>query len=146
MRHDVLPSNMMSPALLSTAKSSSSVPHLDLIGLRNDGIQCCLRDRATAGDSSQSCSAPRAQAAVYLIAKKISPIASALRGYTQRQHVENAVVLACVSDRDRDRRGATLEQRVFIPLFAATHGDNLLRHDVERRSRHFETVEVAMLR
>ncbi len=81
----------MSPALLSTAKSSSRVPTTPPFGLGDHGEQSSIGNRAAAGDRRQSGSAAGAQFAIHTIVMKISAVASAACGNAFREHFDDRI-------------------------------------------------------
>ncbi len=156
MRHDVFPSSMMSPALLSTAKSSSSVPTLIPSGSKHDIKQRCFRNRSATCDGRQAAAAPRPQHAVHTITMQVRAIPSALRGDSLAQHFEDLFKHLPRQFAIRLRTPHQLKQFVLVPsvtlasvavnsciarwmpfsVMSSSSGgasrDDLLRQDVQR--------------
>ena len=134
----------MSPAMLSTAKSSSTVPTTVPSGCGDDVVERGVGNRAAAGDRREPRAAPAAQAAVHAVAMQIGAVAPAPRGDALRQHLDDLVEVRRAADRDTGRRGGRARTARLRASRPAAHGrDDLLRQDVERRVGNDDAVELA---
>ena len=92
IRHEVLPSSMMSPARLSTAKSSSTVPTVASSGVATTVYSAFSEDGAAAGDGGEArATPPRVQAMVHAIAEEICAVAAALGGDAFGEHGDECI-------------------------------------------------------
>ena len=92
MRHDVFPSSMMSPALLSTAKSSSSVPTTIPSGSATTVKSAVSGIAPPLVIAASRAAAPRPQLAVHLVMMNVGAITSAPRSDPLGQHLEDRIV------------------------------------------------------
>ena len=138
----IFPSSMMSPARLSTAKSSSTVPTTAL-GLAHNGVKRIFRDRAAAGDGRKPASAPPAQRSIYPVAMQIRAVTAAPRGNALREHGHDLVEIRARQIAVRIGAANQREEIVFVPVFRRARGHNLLRQNVERSFRNDQPIEFA---
>ena len=135
IRHEALPSWKMSPAMLSMAKSSLTVPTSVALGLEHDLVVGVVGDRAAGGERGQARAAAAAQHAVDRVAMQYAR-ARPRRVLKPRRAMRTT---SSNSSRARSRYGYApaheLEQRVFVPFLRGDRGDDLLRQDVERLRR-----------
>ena len=132
MRHDVEPSMNTSPAMLSTAKSSSSVPttvssgsastrNCALSGIAPPEVIAARRaprlPRTTPCTRSRWRNAPLRPRFVLMPSDSMSMTAS--------KSAPRQIGIAIGASNER-------EKVVFLPVFRGRHGDDLLPHDVER--------------
>jgi hypothetical protein len=96
IRQEVVPSRNTSPARLSTAKSSSTVPDDFAVRLGDHLVIRGIRNRAAGGDGGQPRAAPAAHDAVHLIAMQIRAAAAALRGDALGQHLDDRVEMLAI--------------------------------------------------
>ena len=116
----------------------------DFFRLRDDGKHRRIGDGAAAGDGGQTRSATRAQTTVDHVAEEIRSIAAALRSDSLREHLQNAVVLLALQVAIGIGAAHAVEERVFVPILAGAHGNDLLRQDVERRVGNVQDIEIAL--
>ena len=144
MRHDVVPSRNTSPAMLSTAKSSSSVPttvssgsastrYCALSGIAPPDViaasRAPRRPRTTPCTRSRCRNAPLRPRLVLMPSDSMSMTAS------KSARVRSAIAIGAANER---------EQIVFLPVLGGGHGDDLLRQHVERRRRDQQAIELAL--
>ena len=144
MRHDVEPSMNTSPAMLSTAKSSSSVPttvssgsartrNCALSGIAPPDViaarRAPRRPRTTPCTRSRWRNAPLRPRLVLMPSDSMSMTAS------KSARVRSRIAIGAANER---------EQIVFLPVLGGGHGDDLLPHHVERRRRHQQAIELAL--
>ena len=103
MRQEVFPSSMMSPAMLSTAKSSSTVPTEPPSGSATTVNSALSGNRAAARDRRQPRSAPRPQLAIDAVMMQISAVASPLRRDPLRKHLQHSCRKSRAKDCDTDK-------------------------------------------
>ncbi len=117
----------------------------DLFRLHHHREQRGIRNRAAAGDGRQPRATPPAQTPVDHVAIEIRAIAAALGRDALRQHFQNAVVLFAPQFAIGIGAAHAIEERVFVPVLATAHGDDLLRQDVERRGGNLNAIKIALL-
>ena len=115
IRQELLPSSMMSPALLSTAKSSSSVPITVPSGSATTVNKAVSGMAPPLVIAASRRAAPRSQLAIDAIAMYVSAVASAPRRNALGQHFENGVVGFTRKIAIRIRAPNQGEQFVFVP-------------------------------
>ena len=135
---------MMSPALLSTAKSSSTVPTTVPSGMAitvNSAVSGIAPPLVIAASRAPRRARKRL---VHLVAIEIRAVTSATCGDALGEHLQN--VFEFLTRQIAIRIGAPnhLEQFVLVPLFAAQHGDDLLRQDVERLVGNHDAIEIQL--
>ena len=86
MRHEVLPSWKMLPAMLSMAKSSLTRADADLARLEQDVVVGGVGDRAAVGDRGEPRAAPRAQLAVDAVVVQVGAAPPGAAGEPVAQH------------------------------------------------------------
>ena len=118
MRQEVVPSRKTSPARLSTAKSSSSVPTVVPSGSATTMILRGFRNRAAGGDGRQPRAAPPAHALIHLIAMQIRAAAPARGGDAFGKHLQHRVEIAALQRAVRLGAAHQIEQLVFAEIFA----------------------------
>src|SRR5208283_5274261 len=89
-------------------------------------------------------SAAPSQMPVHHVAIEIRAIAAAPGCDSLRQHLEDAVVLFAPEFAIGIRAAHAVEERVFVPVLATAHFHNLLRQDIERRSRNLNAIEITV--
>ncbi len=112
--------------------------------LRHHREQRRLRNRSAAGDGRQPRAAPRPQPPVHHVAEQIRAVAAALGGDALRQHLQHAIKLLPRKFAIGICPPRAGEQLIFVPVFAGAHGHHLLRHNVQRRRRNLQPVEIAL--
>ena len=144
MRYDVLPSWNMSPARLSTAKSSFTVPTTCACGSSTHRVVGVVGDRAAGRDRRQRRAAPPAQHAVDRVAMQVRARRPRRVSKAVGEHARDARRTRRASSvAERRRAPVQREQLVLAPFLQRDLGDDLLRQHVERLARQRDAVELA---
>ena len=114
-----------------------------VVGLGDDAVVTCLRNRTTGRQRCEARTAPRPHLAVDAIAVEIRGNPAAAGGDAVGDELDDAIeVLAC-EVRERRRPAHQLEEVVLLPALRGALGHDLLREDVERQHRRVHRVERA---
>ena len=133
----------MSPAMLSTAKSSLTVPMIWFSGSSSTVIVGVVGDRAAGGQRGRARAAPAAQNAIDRVAMDERAAPAAPRGEALGEHAHDRVEIL---SRERAERPAAAQPIVKLrlrPILRRDLRDDLLREHVERLVRHRQAVELA---
>ena len=146
IRHDVLPSSMMSPVVAFHREVFVERADHDAFRLRHHGEQRSVGNRAAAGDGGEPAAAARAQFPVHAVAMQVRAVASAPGGDAFGQASRALRGRSRARDRGTDRRGepSSIQTRTSPPLFSRHTRDNLLRKHVERAVGNDQAVEIAV--